>query len=183
MSLISLKSLMSNSTPSYSPEVAQPFREELTVVGFKELLTTADVDTALNSQNDKITLVVLNSVCGCAAGKARPGVILSMLNEVIPDEYVTLFAGMEKEAVTYFREKYMPGLTATSPNIAVFKNGQLLHILHRYMIEGKSGVEIAQELVAVYNKVCSKRNLPAQIDRLTKYITDKFQINIESLNI
>ena len=182
MSLISLKSLMSNSAPTYSPEVAQPFREELTVVGFKELLTAADVDAALNSQNDKTILVVLNSVCGCAAGRARPGVILSMVNEVIPDEYVTLFAGMEKEAVTYFREKYLPGLTATSPNIAVFKNGQLLHILHRYMIEGKSAVEIAHELAAVYNRVCSKKNLPEEMDKLKNYIAAKLRINIESLN-
>ncbi|CAN5170790.1 BrxA/BrxB family bacilliredoxin [soil metagenome] len=166
MALISIKSLMSNSAPSYSPEVAKPFREELTAVGFTELLTVADVDAALNIQNDKTTLLVLNSVCGCAAGKARPGVILSMANEVIPDEYVTLFAGMEKEAVSYFREKYLPGLTATSPNIAVFKNGQLIHILHRYMIEGNSAVEIAQELSAVYDKVCSKRNLPEEIDKL-----------------
>jgi len=166
MSLISLKSLMSNTAPAYSPEVVQPFREELTAVGFKELLTPADVDAALNSQNDKTILVVLNSVCGCAAGKARPGVILSMVNEVIPGEYVTLFAGMEKEAVTHFREKYLPGLTASSPNIAVFKNGQLLHILHRYMIEGKTAEEIAKELATVYDKVCSKRNLPEEIDKL-----------------
>ena len=166
MSLISLKSLMSNSASSYSPEVVQPFREELTAVGFKELLTPADVDAALNSQNDKTILVVLNSVCGCAAGKARPGVILSMVNKVIPDEYVTLFAGMEKEAVAHFREKYLPGLTASSPNIAVFKNGQLLHILHRYMIEGKTAEEIAKELTTVYDEVCSKRNLPEEIGKL-----------------
>lgn len=157
---------MSNSAPSYSPDVVQPFREELIAVGFKELLTPADVDAALNYQNDKTILVVLNSVCGCAAGKARPGVILSMVNEVIPDEYVTLFAGMEKEAVTHFRVKYLPGLTSSSPNIAVFKNGQLLHILHRYMIEGKTAEEIAKELAAVYDKVCSKRNLPEEIDKL-----------------
>jgi putative YphP/YqiW family bacilliredoxin len=182
MPQISLKSLMNNNVPSYSPGVVQPFREELTGVGFKELLTPADVDAALNIQNDKTILVVLNSVCGCAAGKARPGVILSMVNEVIPDEYVTLFAGMEKEAVAHFREKYLPGLTPSSPNIAVFKNGQLLHILHRYMIEGKSAGEIAQELAGVYDTVCSKRNLPEEIDKLKDYIAGRYQVNIESLN-
>ena len=83
MSLISLKSLMNNNAPAYSPEVVQPFREELTVVGFKELLSPADVDAALNSQDNKIILVVLNSVCGCAAGKARPGVILLHLPSII----------------------------------------------------------------------------------------------------
>ncbi len=182
MPQISLKSLMNNNTPSYSPEVVQPFREELTGVGFKELLTPADVDAALNSQDDKIILVVLNSVCGCAAGKARPGVILSMVNEVIPDEYVTLFAGMEKEAVEHFREKYLHGLTPSSPNIAVFKNGQLLHILHRYHIEGKNAGEIAKELAVVYDNVCSKRNLPEEIDKLKDYIEGRYQVSIESLN-
>ena len=173
---------MNNNAPVYSPEVVQPFREELTAVGFKELLSPADVDAALNSQDNKIILVVLNSVCGCAAGKARPGVILSMVNEVIPDEYVTLFAGMEKEAVAHFREKYLPGLTASSPNIAVFKNGQLLHILHRYNIEGKTAGEISKELAGVYDTNCSKRNLPEEIDKLKNYIENSHQVNIESLN-
>ncbi len=182
MPQISLKSLMNNNAPSYSPEAVQPFREELTAVGFKELLSPADVDAALNSQDDKIILVVLNSVCGCAAGKARPGVILSMVNEVIPDEYVTLFAGMEKEAVTHFREKYLPGLTASSPNIAVFKNGRLLHILHRYQIEGKNAGEIAKELAVVYSNVCNKRNLPEKINKLKDYIESSHHVNIGSLN-
>ena len=173
---------MNNNVPSYSAEQVQPFREELTAVGFKELVTPADVDAALNRQDDKIILVVLNSVCGCAAGKARPGVILSMVNEVIPDEYVTLFAGMEKEAVAHFREKYLPGLTPSSPNIAVFKNGRLLHILHRYNIEGKNAGEIVKELAVVYDNVCSKRNLPEEIDKLKDYIEGRYQVNIESLN-
>src|SRR5436190_22786784 len=105
MPQISLKSLMNNSDPTYPQDVVQPFRDELTAVGFKELLTPADVDAALNKQDDKTILVVLNSVCGCAAGKARPGVLVSMLNDLVPDEYVSVFAGMEKEAVEHFREK------------------------------------------------------------------------------
>ena len=125
---------MSNSVPSYSAEVAQPFRDELTAVNFKELRTPAEVDAALNRQDDKIVLVVLNSVCGCAARSARPGTILSMLNNVSPDEYATVFAGMEKDAVAHFRQKYLPGLTPSSPNIALFKNGELLHILQRYQV-------------------------------------------------
>jgi len=164
MTQISLKSLMNNSTPSYPADVVQPFRDELTAVHFKEILTPAEVDIALNKQDDKIVLLVLNSVCGCAAGSARPGTILAMTNEVVPDEYVTLFAGMEKEAVTYFRTKYLPGVTPSSPNIALFKNGQLLHILQRTMIEGKTAGEIAQELAAVFDKVCTKRNSPEEIN-------------------
>ncbi len=183
MAQISLKSLMNNNTPTYSPELVQPFRDELTSVGFTELLTPADVDSALNRQDDKTILVVLNSVCGCAAGKARPGVILSMLNEIIPDEYVTLFAGMEKEAVNYFREKYLPGLTPSSPNIALFKNGQLLNILQRYQVEGKNAIEIAKELKSVYDNVCSKKISSEESDKIKNYIEDRYQVNIQSLNI
>ena len=164
MTQISLKSLMNNSTPSYPADVVQPFRDELTAVHFQELLTPAEVDIALNKQDDKIVLLLLNSVCGCAAGSARPGTILAMTNEVVPDEYITLFAGMEKEAVAYFRTKYLPGVTPSSPNIALFKNGQLLHILQRTMIEGKTAGEIAQELAAVFDKVCTKRNSPEEIN-------------------
>lgn len=148
---------MNNSAPGYPAEAVQPFRDELTAVHFKELLTPAEVDLALKRQDDKTILVVLNSVCGCAAGSARPGTILSMMNDAVPDEYVALFAGMEKEAVAYFRTKYLPGVTPSSPNIALFKNGQLLHILQRHMIEGKSAGDIAQELIDVFEKFCSKK--------------------------
>jgi putative YphP/YqiW family bacilliredoxin len=183
MAQISLKSLMNNNTPTYSPEVAQPFRDELTSVGSTELLTPADVDAALSRQDDKITLVVLNSVCGCAARSARPGTILSMLNDVVPDEYSTVFAGMEKEAVNHFREKYLPGITPSSPNIALFKNGQLIHILQRHQVEGKNAIGIAKELTDVYNTVCSKKNLPEEISKLKEYIENKYQVSIESLNL
>ena len=172
-----------NNAPAYSPEVVQPFREELIAAGFKELLTPVDVDAALNRQDDKIILVILNSVCGCAAGKARPGLLVSLLNAMVPDEYVTLFAGMEKDAVTHFRVKYLTVLTPSSPNIALFKNGQLLYILHRYMIEGETAGEIAKELTALYDNICSKRNLPEEIDKLKKHIETSYHINIESLNL
>ena len=183
MAQISLKNLMNNSSPSYSPEVAQPFRDELTAVGFTELLTTTDVDAALNRQDDKISLVVLNSVCGCAARSARPGAIFSMLNDVVPDEYATVFAGMEKEAVNHFRETYLRGITASSPNIILFKNGQLMHILQRHQIEGKNAVEIAKELTTVYNNVCNKKNSPKENAKLKSYIESKYQVSIESLNL
>ncbi len=173
---------MNNSAPSYPAAVAQPFRDELTEVSFKELLMPADVDAALNRQDDKIILVVLNSVCGCAARSARPGTVLSMLNGLVPDEYVTLFAGMEKEAVEYFRIKYLQGLTPSSPNIVLFKNGQLLHMLQRYQVEGKTAGDIAKELTAVFDKVCAKRNSPEEIDKLKNYIENRYQISIESLN-
>src|SRR5436190_8813399 len=115
MAQINLKSLMNNNAPTYDPELVQPFRDELTAVGFKELLTPADVDNALNKQDDKVVLTVLNSVCGCAAGKARPGVMVSMLNGLVPDEYVSIFAGMENEAVEHIRTKYLASVTPSSP--------------------------------------------------------------------
>ena len=165
---------MNNTAPSYSASVAQPFREELTAVNFKELLTPADVDAALNREDDKIILVVLNSVCGCAARSARPGTILSMLNGAGPDEYTTLFAGMEKEAVEHFRVNYLPGLTPSSPNIALFKNGRLLHILQRYQVEGKTAGDIAQDLIVLYNSVCTKKNSQEEIEELKSYIVNRY---------
>jgi putative YphP/YqiW family bacilliredoxin len=182
MPQISLKSLMNDSAQSYSALVAQPFRDELTSVNFKELLTPDEVDAALNKQDNKTILVVLNSVCGCAARSARPGAVLSLLNGVVPDEYVTVFAGMEKEAVEHFRVKYLQGTTPSSPNIALFKNGQLLHILQRYQIEGKTAGDIAKELTSVFDKVCAKRNSPEEIDKLKIYIVNRYQVSIESLN-
>ncbi len=182
MAQISLKNLMNNSAAAYPAEVAQPFRDELTEINFLELLTPADVDAALNKQDNKVVLVVLNSVCGCAARSARPGTIFSMLNGVVPDECVTVFAGMEKEAVEHFRTKYLIGLTPSSPNIALFKNGELLHIHQRYQVEGKNAGEIAQELAAVYDKECNKRNSPEEIEKIKNYLVKRYQVNRESLN-
>jgi putative YphP/YqiW family bacilliredoxin len=182
MGQISLKSLMNNSAPTYPAEVAQPFRNELTGINFLELLTPTDVDAALNKQDDKVILVVLNSVCGCAARSARPGTIFSLLNEAVPDEYTTVFAGMEKEAVDHFRAKYLEGLTPSSPNIALFKNGQLLHIHERHQVEGKTAGQIAEELAAAYDKVCSKRKSPEEIQNLKNYLVKTYQVDMESLN-
>ncbi|MFI5129881.1 MAG: BrxA/BrxB family bacilliredoxin [Chitinophagales bacterium] len=179
MAQISLKSLMSNNVPTYDPEMVQPFRDELTAVGFKDLLTPADVDAALGRQDDKVILTVLNSVCGCAAGKARPGVLVSMLNEVVPDEYVSVFAGMEKEAVEHFRTRYLEGITPSSPNIAMFKNGKLVHILQRYQVEGKTAWDIAKELTSEYDKICTKTNTPEERSSIKNYIEKKYQVNID----
>jgi bacilliredoxin len=182
MAQISLKSLMTNSAPTYAAEVAQPFRDELTEINFKEMLTPADVDAALNRQDDKVSLVVLNSVCGCAARGARPGAIFSLLNDVVPDEYYTVFAGMEKEAVDHFRTKYLLGLTPSSPNIALFKNGELVHIHQRYQIEGKSAGQIAQELAEAYDKVCTKSYSEEELSNLKNYLVRRYHVSLESLN-
>jgi putative YphP/YqiW family bacilliredoxin len=169
---------MNNNTPTYSAETVQPFRDELTAVGFKELMTPADVDAAFNKQDDKVVLTVLNSVCGCAAGKARPGVLVSMLNEVVPDEYVAVFAGMEKEAVEHFRTKYLEGITPSSPNIALFKNGKLVHILQRYEVEGKNAMAISDELTTVYDNVCGKKNTLEEKEKIKDYIEHKYNVSL-----
>jgi len=182
MAQISLKDLMTNSAPTYAAEVAQPFRDELTEINFKEMLTPADVDAALNKQDDKVQLVVLNSVCGCAARGARPGTIFSLLNDVVPDEYYTVFAGMEKEAVEQFRTKYLLGLTPSSPNIALFKNGELVHIHQRYQIEGKSAGQIAQELAEVYDKACAKISSDEESNNLKNYLVRRYHVSMESVN-
>jgi putative YphP/YqiW family bacilliredoxin len=178
MAQISLNSLMNKTlAPTYSEEVAAPFREELTEAGFEQLLTPEDVEKALNKKNGKTTLVVLNSVCGCAARAARPGVLLSLFNEVVPDNLVTVFAGMEKEAVNYFRQNFLLGVTPTSPNIALFKDGELIEILQRHQIEGKSAGQIAGELAVLYSKVTYKKNSEEEIAVMRSRFIDRFQVD------
>ncbi len=175
MARISIDSLIGNDGPNYSEIIVTPYREELTSAGFEQMLTPDDVDKVLNRNDDKTVLVVLNSVCGCSARVARPGTLLSLFNPQVPDIRATLFAGMEKEAVAHFREKYLKGLTPSSPNIAVFKNGQLLHILHRYQIETKSAGDIAAELVAVYNRESTKKNSEEEISQLRQLFIEKYK--------
>lgn len=182
MPQISFNSLINDNTPTYSPTVAQPFRDDLTGAGFRELLTPGDVDAALNRKDGKTIMVVLNSVCGCAARSARPGTILAMLNDVVPEEYTTVFAGMEKMAVNRLRQEWMPGLTPSSPNIALFRDGQLVFILQRYQIEGRSAVEIARDLAVAFDKECSKENSTEDQDKIKNYLSERYHVNIEALN-
>lgn len=177
MAQISLSSLLGKPGPSYSEEIVAPFKEVLIEAGFLELLTPEDVDKALNKKDGKITLVVLNSVCGCAAKAARPGVLLSLFNEVAPDNLVTLLAGMEKEAVNYFRKNFLLGITPTSPNIALFKDGELIEILQRQQIEGKSAGVIANKLVSLYNDLCSKKNSDKEISSMRSHFIKRFNVD------
>ena len=178
MAQISLNSLMNKSlAPTYSEEIAAPFRQELTEAGFEQLLTPEDVEKALNKKDGKISLVVLNSVCGCAARAARPGVLLSLFNEVVPDNLYTVFAGMEKAAVNHFRENFLLGVTPTSPNIAILKDGELVEILQRHQIEGKSAGQIADELVGLYNKEANKKNSEEEISAMRSRFIDRYQVD------
>ena len=138
----------------YDPNLVNPMREELTQAGVQELKTIAEVDAVLadGKQPDSL-LVVVNSVCGCAAGGARPGVIMALQGEKKPLLATTVFAGQDKEATEQARS-YFLGQPPSSPSIALFKAGQLVHFVHRHEIEGYSPEQIAANLSAAFEQHC-----------------------------
>jgi putative YphP/YqiW family bacilliredoxin len=143
--------------PTYDPAAVQPMRDELIAAGFREMLSPADVDAFINRRDDKTVLVMINSVCGCAAGSARPGVTLALQNKIIPDELYTTFAGQDKAAVATLREKYLIGTAPSSPFIVLFKNGEIIFMMQRFNIEGKTAEMVAGELTEAFNNLCTKQ--------------------------
>ena len=141
--------------PTYDPQAVQPMRDELVAVDFKELLTTEDVDEALGSETEETTLVVVNSVCGCAAGGARPGVTFALQHNIIPDRLTTAFAGQEKAAVEHLRGTYFSEYPPSSPAIALMKGPRVLFMMERQDIVGKTPEEISDILRNVFEKFCS----------------------------
>ena len=135
----------------YPPELVKPMREDLTRVGFTELFNAEEVNNAIGKEGT--TLVVVNSVCGCAAANARPAAGLSLENDKKPNHLVTVFAGVDREAVDAARAHMIP-FPPSSPSIALFKNGELVHMLERHHIEGRPAVMIAENLKDAYNEVC-----------------------------
>ena len=135
----------------YPAELVKPMREDLTTVGFKELHTVEAVDAAMKEEGT--TLVVVNSVCGCAAANARPGARLSLQNAKSPDNLVTVFAGVDREATDHARG-YMIPFPPSSPSIALFKDGELVHMLERHHIEGRPAEMISENLIDAYNEFC-----------------------------
>lgn len=135
----------------YPPELVKPMREDLTRIGFTELFTADEVDDAIHHEGT--TLVVVNSVCGCAAANARPGARLSLQNAKTPDRLVTVFAGVDVEAVNAARALMVP-FPPSSPSMALFKNGELVHMLERHHIEGRSADMIAENLKGAYDEYC-----------------------------
>lgn len=136
----------------YPPELVEPMKEDLTSVGFKELTTASEVDNTMNESKGSL-LVVVNSVCGCAAGNMRPGVKLSLNNDIVPSKLRTVFAGVDGEATSQARKYFLP-YPPSSPSIALFKDGKLVHFLERHHIEGSSAVMIAENLTEAYNEYC-----------------------------
>ncbi len=141
--------------PIYDPIAVQPMRDEIIYVGFKETTTPQLIDEYLNVNNEQTTLVFINSVCGCSAGSARPGVSEALQNSVIPNNLITVFAGQDRVAVDYLREKYLSEIPPSSPFIALFKNGKPIYVMPRYKIEGRFPEEIAEELKQVFNNICN----------------------------
>ncbi len=136
----------------YPEEIVIPMQEELTEFGFTAINDVNTVDAQINAEGT--TLYVINSVCGCSAGTARPGVLMSVQNSVKkPTHLVTSFAGYDTDAVKKVREHLMP-YTPSSPAIALFKNGVLVHYIERHMIEGRSAQMIADNLIGAFNEYC-----------------------------
>lgn len=137
----------------YPEEIVIPMKEELTDNGFSELLSSAEVDDQLSKQGT--TLVMINSVCGCSAGSARPGVLMAVANtEKKPDFLTTTFAGFDIDAVRTLREHLLP-YPPSSPAIALFKDGKLVHFIERHQIEGRPAQLIAQNLIGAFNEHCN----------------------------
>lgn len=135
----------------YPQEIVIPMQEELTSAGFQALHTPEEVEAALAKPGT--TLVVVNSVCGCAARNARPGAIMSLKNAKKPNQIVTVFAGVDREAVDAAREKMFP-FPPSSPSMALFKDGELVHMLERHHIEGHSADIISENLRGAYDEFC-----------------------------
>lgn len=135
----------------YPEELVKPMIADLTSVGFVEAKTPETVEQMLKKPGT--TLVVVNSVCGCAAGNARPGVKMSLLNQVTPDHLLTVFAGVDKEATQTAREHMFP-FPPSSPCVALFKDGELVHMLERHHIEGRGADAISENLKQAYNEFC-----------------------------
>ena len=135
------------------PEIMiKPMREDLTRLGVEELRTADAVDQSV-ANTDGTLMVIVNSICGCAAGKARPGVALALQHEVKPNKVATVFAGADIEATERARS-YFKGYGPSSPSIAILKNGELLYMLERYQIEGRDATQIAGELTKAFDEYC-----------------------------
>ncbi len=140
----------------YDPRAIQPFRDELTRIGFREMRSAEDVDETV-AKTKGTNLIVINSVCGCAAGKARPGIAMALKQAPVkPDELTTVFAGGDIEATARVRE-HLGTIPPSSPSMALYKDGQLVHFIPRYQIENRDASQIAEHLLDVFGEFCAAR--------------------------
>jgi len=143
---------MSMSFERYMLDMIQPMRDDLTRIGIEELRTPEEVEAKLPNASGT-TLVVVNSVCGCAAGQCRPGVAEALGHDVVPDNLFTVFAGQDKEATAKAREYFLP-YPPSSPSIALMKDGELVHFIERHQIENRSADDIAADLTDAFDRYC-----------------------------
>ena len=139
----------------YSEILIKPMREDLTRIGVEETRTPEEVERAIGETKGTL-LVVVNSVCGCAAGKARPGIAMALQNEAKPDRTITVFAGADIEATARAREHFAP-YPPSSPQIGLFKDGQLVYMLERHQIENRTADQIASELTGAFRQHCTEQ--------------------------
>ena len=138
----------------YSELMIRPMREELTRIGVEELRTPDDVQKTIEDSKGTV-MVVVNSICGCAAGKARPGIARALQHSVRPDKVATVFAGADIEATEKARS-YFTGYEPSSPSIAILKNGQIVYMMERRQIEGRDSSQVANELIQAFDQHCAK---------------------------
>ncbi|MBD2867918.1 BrxA/BrxB family bacilliredoxin [Paenibacillus arenilitoris] len=143
---------MSMSFERYMLDMVQPMRDDLTRIGIQELRTAEEVEARLPNASGT-ALVVVNSVCGCAAGQCRPGVAQALKHDSVPDHLYTVFAGQDKEATAKAREYFAP-YPPSSPSIALMKDGELVHFIERHQIENRSAAEIAADLTDAFDRFC-----------------------------
>jgi putative YphP/YqiW family bacilliredoxin len=143
---------MSMSFERYMLDMVQPMRDDLTRIGIQELKTPEEVEANLPTASGT-SLVVINSVCGCAAGQCRPGVAQALSHDVLPDHTFTVFAGQDKEATAKAREYFLP-YPPSSPSIALMKDGELVYFIERHQIENRSANDIATDLTAAFDRYC-----------------------------
>jgi putative YphP/YqiW family bacilliredoxin len=143
----------------YPEAMVKPMREELTRIGVQELRDASEVDQVFDREADETTLLVINSVCGCAAANARPAVALAQRAEAQPDRYVTVFAGQDLEATDRARE-FLPGIPPSSPFMALFKDGDPVYVVERKHIEGRSANAIASDLADAFDTYCQEGSAP-----------------------
>jgi len=136
----------------YMKDMVQPMRDELTRLGIQELRTPEEVEASLPDAKGT-ALIVINSVCGCAAGQCRPGVSQALQNDITPDHLYTVFAGQDKEATAKAREFFAP-YPPSSPSIALMKDGELVHFIERHQVEDRSAEEIAADLTSAFERYC-----------------------------
>lgn len=158
--------------PLYDQESVQHMRDELVAVGFQEATTPEAVDDAILNNQGKTVFFVINSVCGCAAGSARPGVSLALQHDVIPDKYYTVFAGQERDAIDRLRS-YIKGFPPSSPAAAMFKDGEIIYFMPRLEIEGRTASEISQDLMTTFERFCSAQGPSVPADEFEKILYAK----------